>query len=311
MRETLLEARVPTLGKGERLVGTGGTIRNLARIDERRHRHFIPHLHGYMLPADRLAQVTNLLVGRKVAKRRATPGLNADRADSIIGGAFALEELVEHVGASDVLVSAQGLREGAALASLGYGVMDPSEVRRASLFALTDRFTTWDAARASRRAELADRLRSSLVPDAATAEREALAEAATALDIGRALDYYDRFEEAATVLLGADLAGYSHRHLAMVAGILLEAAGNGPGKSFRAVLSKQDRDWTQQAGVILGLAEEIDRRTPPGEPAQASCQVASKEAIIEAPALDAWQPRMMEERFRRAFRRRLRIGGER
>jgi exopolyphosphatase/guanosine-5'-triphosphate,3'-diphosphate pyrophosphatase len=305
--ETLEEARLPDLGPDERLVGTGGTVRNLARVDERRHRHFIPHLHGYSLPADRLAQVTALLLARRAAKRRSTPGLNADRVDSIVGGAVAVEGLVDHVGASDVLVSAQGLREGAALATLGYGVMEPAEVRRASLSALVERFTTWDERRASRRAEIAERLQARLAP---ADDKDALVQAATVLDIGRALDYYDRFEEAATVLLGADVAGYTHHHLALVAAILMEAAGNGPGKSFRAVLSKRDRDWTRAAGVILALAEEVDRRTPPGDRADVTCQMGSKEAIIEAPALAAWQPRIWEERFRRAFRRRLVIGRE-
>ena len=309
VRETVEEARLPTLGPDERLVGTGGTVRNLARVDERRHRHFIPHLHGYSLPADRLAEVTALLLARKGAKRRSTPGLNADRVDSIVGGALAVEGLVEHIGANDVLVSAQGLREGAALATLGYGVMEPAAVRSASLAALAERFTTWDRERASRRADVAGRLQEALVPDAIAEDREALTEAATVLDIGRALDYYDRFEEAANVLLGADLAGYSNRHLAMVASILLEAGGDGPGKSFRTVLSKRDRDWTQQAGLILALAEEIDRRTAPGDRADAACTIGSKEAMIRAPALAAWQPRIVEERFRRVFRRRLRIEG--
>ena len=91
--------------------------------------------------------------------------------------------------------------------------------------------------------------------------------------------------------------------------ILLEAGGNGPGKSSRTVLSKRDRDWTQQAGVILALAEEIDRRTPPGQDAEMTCHMGAKTAIIEAPAIAAWQPRVWEERFRRAFRRRLLVRG--
>ena len=290
-------------------MGTGGTVRNLARVDERRHRHFIPHLHGYTLPAERLEQAITLLTGRKATKRRNTPGLNADRADSIVGGALAIQGLIEHVGAEEILVSAQGLREGAALAALGYGIMNPAAVRRASLAALAERFTTYDEARAHRRAEVAERLRSVLAPDATLEDREALAEAATLLDIGRALDYYDRFEEASTVLVGADLSGYSHRHLALVAAILLEAAGNGPGKSFRSLLSKRDRDWTQQAGVILALAEEIDRRTPPGDTAKVACHLDSKRAIIDAPAIAAWQAGIWAERFRRVFLRRMLIGG--
>ena len=163
-----------------------------------------------------------------MAKRRNTPGLNADRADSIVGGALAIEGLMEQVGANDVLVSAHGLREGVALAAIGYGMMGPAQIRRASLSSLADRFTTYDPARARRRAEVAARIREVLAPDASLDDRESLAEAATVLDVGRAVDYYDRFEEASTVLLGADLSGYSHRHLALVSAILLEAGGNGP-----------------------------------------------------------------------------------
>jgi exopolyphosphatase/guanosine-5'-triphosphate,3'-diphosphate pyrophosphatase len=307
--DVLRAARVPALGDGGRLVGTGGTVRNLARIDERRRRYFIPHLHGYVLPRDRVRDIGSTLAGRKLAKRRDVAGLNADRADSIVGGVVAIETLMGHVQAPAIMVSAQGLREGVALAELGHRVMRPAEVRRASLAGLAARFADFDEARADRRARIGSFLRRGLECQTTPEGAEALRVAAVVLDLGRAVDYYDRFQEAARMVLGADLIGFSHDHLAMAAAILLEADGERPAKALTASLTKADRAWTGQAGVILALAEEIDRRTIPGRPADVACRFDGKHAIITAPALAAWDPRDLDGRFRRAFGRRLTIEG--
>jgi exopolyphosphatase / guanosine-5'-triphosphate,3'-diphosphate pyrophosphatase len=310
VRASLRDAGVPPITGEEQLVGTGGTVRNLARVDERRRRYFIPHLHGYVLPLDRVRGITATLAGRKTSKRREVAGLNADRADSIVGGAVAIEILMDHVGASAMMVSAQGLREGVALAELGHRVMPPFEVRRSSLAGLAARFSSFDPARAERRARIGSVLRRGMECETTPEGAEALRVAATVLDLGRAVDYYDRFREASRIVLGADLIGFSHDHLAMAASILLEADGERPGKPLTGPLSKADRAWIRQAAVILALAEEVDSRTAPGESAEISCRMDGKQAIIRAPALAARDPRDLSVRFRRAFRRRLRIEGD-
>ena len=45
------------LGSGEMLVGTGGTVRNLAKIDRRQREYPITRVHGYALEQPRLAEV--------------------------------------------------------------------------------------------------------------------------------------------------------------------------------------------------------------------------------------------------------------
>jgi exopolyphosphatase/pppGpp-phosphohydrolase len=132
-----------------------------------------------------------------------------------------------------------------------------------------------------------------------------LAYAATLLDLGRAVDYYDRFGQAARTVLSADLIGFSHRHLAVLSGTFLAAVGERPGDGHRAELSKRDRAWAARAGAILALADEIESRTPPGEPVAVSCRVRPQWVMVTAPVLAAWRPRAVGDRFRRAFRRRL------
>jgi exopolyphosphatase/guanosine-5'-triphosphate,3'-diphosphate pyrophosphatase len=274
-------------------------------MDSRRHRSFIPHLHGYRVPVERLRFEADQLAQRKLERRRALSGLNEDRADSIVGGATAVLAILDLVGAPDLLVSGQGLREGVALAALGMTTSSPPAVRRAAVAALCERFGTWREERARRRTLVVERLAEDLDPEAEAEQVEMLGHAATLLDVGRAVDYYDRYGQAARMVLSADLIGFSHRHLAILAGTFLAASGARPTEVARAELSKRDQAWTARAGAILGLADEIESRTPPGEPVVVSCRVRSRGVVLTAPVLAAWRPRAVGERFRRAFRRRL------
>src|SRR5438045_2747839 len=57
VRSRLAKARVGRLRSGDRLVGTGGTLRNLAKIDRQTRRYPVGRLHGYELSVDRIADV--------------------------------------------------------------------------------------------------------------------------------------------------------------------------------------------------------------------------------------------------------------
>ena len=86
----------------------------------------IPHLHGYRLPAERLRVVADQLAARRVDRRRSLSGLNEDRAELVVGGATTVLSILDLLGAADVLVSGQGLREGVALTALGMTTFEPS-----------------------------------------------------------------------------------------------------------------------------------------------------------------------------------------
>ena len=88
--ETLRAADIDDLASGEVLVGIGGTVRNLAKVDMHRTEHPLGLLHGYELPADRLEAILDDLAGKSMKRRAQVAGLNPDRADSVIGGAVVL-----------------------------------------------------------------------------------------------------------------------------------------------------------------------------------------------------------------------------
>ncbi len=255
---------IPTLSGSDRLVGTGGTIRNLAKMDRRERSYPIPRLHGYVLTAPRVDALVTLVETRPLRKRETLAGLNPDRADSIVAGGLIVRTLMEALGAEEMTVSGKGLREGLAMEALSDGIPAAKDVRASSITALAARFAT-DTSRAERRAELAARVFEDTTPTPHPETLEMLRHAAAILDVGAALDAYNRHEHAASAVLSGDLSGFSHPQLALVAAILKRADKHSAGlKPFRSLLSDSEPATIGRAAVALAVADAIDLRLPAG-----------------------------------------------
>ena len=304
--EELSRAEVPSLGAGERLVGIGGTVRNLAKIELRRSEHPLPVLHGFELQVDRLDKLADQLASRSMRHRAQLPGLNPDRADSILGGALVVLEVMDRIGAERLLVSSRGLREGLALGD-ETRLPSPRWVRTISVATLGARFATWDPKLAERRAAIATRLHDTLEPEARDAVREMLVHGATLLDIGRAIDYYDRFEHAAMIVTAADLAGFTHEALGILTAILRQADEDLRLGSYRRLIAEDDRGPVLRAAATLALADQLNRRIPPEEQAAISCTWHPGAFVVVGAMPSGWQSRGLSDRFRHAFDRPLHV----
>jgi exopolyphosphatase/guanosine-5'-triphosphate,3'-diphosphate pyrophosphatase len=235
-------------------------------------------------------------------RRSLIPGLNPDRADTIVGGAIVVQQVMDHVGARRTIVSSRGLREGLALDADGRGVPDAADVRTISVATLASRFATWDARTAERRASIAATVFEVLDAAAPGRIREMLDHAARLVDTGRALDYYDRFEHAAAIVLTADLAGFRHADLAALATILRDA-GDEVGRG--RLVDEQDRAVVERAAAALSLADEVHRRIPQDLPAHVRCAWTADGFTVTAPVPAGWRPRGVADRFAEAVGRPL------
>ena len=110
----------------------------------------------------------------------------------------------------------------------------PRQVRTISAATLAARFATWDVVVADRRSSLAAQLIDALDPDAAPFLAEMLEHAAMVLDMGKAIDHYERFEHAAMIVTTADLAGFTHEALGILSAILRYAGGGDEPRSVRS-----------------------------------------------------------------------------
>jgi exopolyphosphatase/guanosine-5'-triphosphate,3'-diphosphate pyrophosphatase len=98
-----------------KMYGSSGTIISLAEIAARRAHPLgeLPvSMRNYELSLTDLQSVTQMLCGMTLEERRRVPGISPERADIVVGGAAILQTVMEVVGASSIIVSDRGLREG-------------------------------------------------------------------------------------------------------------------------------------------------------------------------------------------------------
>ncbi len=204
-------------------------------------------------------------------------------------------------------VLGQGLREGIAFEELSTSLPSTGVVRQASLTALASRFTTWDADRARRRARVAALLLAILSPEADGEMQETLDHAATILDAGRSVDYYNRWEHAADIVLSADLRGFSHRSIALLAAVIIRAGRDRVSlRAYAQLIDAVDRQMIDRVATVLVLADEVERRMSPGDSAEVQLLERRRGAVVLGlPIAHDWQAPDVVDRFRRVFGRNL------
>lgn len=107
-------------GSGGLLVGVGGSVRTLAKID-RRARSWpgaAPGAHGYVLTLDAVEAIWERTSRTSAAERSEIPGLAAHRVETIAAAALTYRTLLLGGGFPSVTVSAHGIREGVAFRRL-------------------------------------------------------------------------------------------------------------------------------------------------------------------------------------------------
>lgn len=248
--------------EGLPLVCMGGTVRNLADVAQRRSSYPIDLLHGYRLGVEALGEIVEDLATMSLAERRGVAGLNPDRADIIVAGGVVIREIAALAGASELVISGQGLREG-----LFYPYLFPGEghlaeqVRAFSVRNLMRRYH--DAPEHNEHvARLALELFDGLAPlhGYGPFERELLGAAALLHDIGMAINYYDHHKHGFFLVMSAALPGFSHREQALIALLVRYHRKGKPGEQgLGKLLEPGDLSRVEKLSALLRLAEYLER----------------------------------------------------
>jgi len=253
-------------GDGGRLVGIGGTVRNLGAAALRRLELPLDvEVQGFALSREALGELIEELVPKPAAKRGSIPGIKPDRGDVILGGALALATLMDRGGFTELEVSEAGLREGVFFERL----LGPSEaplfedVRRESVLNLAARFGAQDdhldhVTRLS--LDLFDELAALGLHGHGDAERELLWAACRLHDVGVAIGYDDHHHHSAYLILNSGLAGYSSREQALIALVArYHRKGDPDVSSLGALAQRGDKGRLRLLSGIVRLAEQLER----------------------------------------------------
>jgi len=249
----------------QRIVGLGGTVRNLAAAAQLAAGLPSAGVQGFILEAAALDALIAELAARPAAKRGRVPGIKPGRGDVILAGAVVVRAVLEAAGAPALEVTEAGLREGVFLSEHLAPAEPPllPDVREASVRNLAARYHE-DLAHPEHVARLAlqmwDGLAAAGVHPGEAVERELLRAAALLHDIGMTVDYDDHHKHSRYLILNAGLPGFSPREVALVAQMARYHRKGEPGFGEYAPLMRPgDEALLRRCAALLRLAEQLER----------------------------------------------------
>jgi exopolyphosphatase/guanosine-5'-triphosphate,3'-diphosphate pyrophosphatase len=245
--------------------------------------------------------VCSVLSGVPASSRAEIQGLNADRSDSIVGGALVVQAAMDRLLASDLIVAGYGLREGVALRAVTDEAASIEQVQSVGMAALGDRFSAYDAVRAAQRTELTRRVLTALKKGVPAETMLVATAAARLLDIGSSIDYYRRHAHSARIVCDANLDGFSHRILALIAASLY-AVGEREAtvKSYAPLVGQSEQPLVEQIAAAVGLADALVRYGKV-DPGKISIERSNSHVRLATSLLDEWPLEAPIARAERAF----------
>jgi exopolyphosphatase/guanosine-5'-triphosphate,3'-diphosphate pyrophosphatase len=305
-----------------RLVGIGGTVRNLASAAQRAAGLPTFGVQGMLLQREALDELVPRLAALPAAERASVPGIKPARADLILAGAVVVQGVLQAGGFDALEATEAGLREGVFFERLlgrgdASGERPPlfDDVRRASVLNLAGRYQA-DSAHTRHVATLAlgmfDELARLGLHDGDTRERELLWAASMLHDIGMSVDYDDHHKHSRYLILNAGLPGFTPVEVAIIAqAARYHRKGMPDPGPLRALFGGGDAERLDRCAVLLRLAEDLERSR---DQLVRATSIAVNDDEVELrliadvePLVPRWAANRESELFARAFHRELAV----
>ncbi|HLI59372.1 MAG TPA: Ppx/GppA phosphatase family protein [Solirubrobacteraceae bacterium] len=308
---------------GDRLVGLGGAVRNLAAAAAIADGAIDLGVQGYVLSAARLSELVESLAALPATERGTVPGIKPGRGDIVLAAALVIETVVREGGFAGIEATEAGLREGVFLARTLLGPEDPliGDVRAAAVENLAVQYES-DLPHVRHVALLALQMFDSLVAgglfDPRPGERDLLWAAAMLHDVGMTISYDDHHKHSRYLIESAELPGFDPRERALIAQMTRYHRKGVPKLgAISSLVRPGDAALLDRCATVLRLAEHLERGRD-GSVSEVALRVGGDESggveVHLQAAGDLTLPRWSVERygddeaFERVFGRRLLIG---
>ena len=254
------------------VIGVGGTVRNLAKMDQAQTNYQLSRIHNYIIPRRRFEEMYTSIVKSNLSSRKRMKGLSSERADLIVAGGIIINTLMQFTGGQNIIVSGCGLRDGVFFEYYGeqYGYGEKAEkgpivpnVLRESvhnyLLSADHRMEHLERVR-NLALSLFDQLKRS--HGATRRDRSLLEVAAWLHDSGKVVNYYDHARHSAFIIAHAPL--YGMRQLEQLKAAFIAGFHHGISnkimRAYRYAMMLTQADWkkVRQLALLLALAEAAD-----------------------------------------------------
>ena len=250
-------------------IGSSGTIGALAEMAVARETGSRPRtINNLVLERAGLAAVIDDLVAAPDAAARADlPGLDARRADIILGGALVLEQVMDELDLDELTVSGYALREGLLLdgwrRTHGGSLHHLSDLRKRSVTHLME-LTDEDPAHSVHVAGLALQLFDALADQHGLGDdaREILEAAALLSNVGLFVSHSKHHKHSYYVIRNSEhLSGFTDREIELIALVARYHRKSEPKAKHPewAALHDEDQELVRTLAAILRVAIGLDR----------------------------------------------------
>jgi len=267
----------------KRLIGVGGSFRNLGKIHRRRKGYPLEIAHNYSMQPQDVLEIKNDLSSLNLKQRRNVKGLSKDRADIVVGAAAIIAEIIEFCGIEELAVSGYGLREGIIFEYLQQNhpshlsPLDFSIHNNQLNFMLDQEHarTIWKIS-----SSLCRQLQE-IMPSQQNYDR-VLKTAAMLHDTGILINYYQQNEHLIYTLLNTELHGLSHREIVLSAyiGAFHNSTRSLAMPNYKSLLTEEDIKVIPAIGILLRIARSLDRSMS-GLIQDVQCMIREDKVIIK------------------------------
>jgi exopolyphosphatase/guanosine-5'-triphosphate,3'-diphosphate pyrophosphatase len=296
--------------RGLPLVGLGGTIRSICKLDQRQKKYSLPLTHNYDIDSSSLDRLLNELSVLSMENRKKVEGMSKDRADIIVPGLIIIQTIFRYIGSSYYKISGSGLRDG-----LYYETVNPQKPKLTSvlkhsvrnLLALHPSVPYVHVEHVNQLAlKLFDEMR--VAQTLGERSRDYLDTASLLYRIGVTVLYYEYSKHTFYLMAHSRIDGLSHREILICAFIASYKNKNRTKKmclEYKDILTEADFQYIEKLGMLLQLAIALDRSET--QPVQSlSVFLNKKELSIQLacshpPVIELREVQQLQKEFKKSW----------
>ncbi|MEG1520755.1 MAG: hypothetical protein RR458_07170, partial [Clostridia bacterium] len=300
------------------VIGVGGSFRNLAKISQKVKRYPLDMVHNYRLPKHDFVALYDMLRTLDLDKKMNIKGIGTGRADILPSAFAAMKSLSDYVGAEEFVISSSGLREGIMFTTAVPQTLEKpiTDVLGHSLMTICQVYGM-DIPHVEHVINLSLQLFKQLrvLHKFPRALIKVLRVAAALHDSGQVIKHYDHQTHSSYAILNSNLYGITHKDLVMAAFVAgchdRENISAQVWARYKDIVGEEDLDAVKKLGVILRLAESLDR-SHSGVVKSINCDVLGDSVIMKTEiegdgALEIKDAMNALPEFKRSFKKNLEI----
>ncbi|MBP1999057.1 exopolyphosphatase/guanosine-5'-triphosphate,3'-diphosphate pyrophosphatase [Paenibacillus shirakamiensis] len=249
------------------MIGLGGTIRSLGKLDQRRNKYPLPMTHHYVIRDEDVDHYAELLPSLSVEQRKRLNGLSKNRVDLIVPGVLIFHTVLKYLKSEVCMISGTGLREGLLQDRIGVQLPRAKDVIKGQVNGLLAFHSSSPRVHLDQVHTLAQGILRSLVSELKEEDEEAELErliyvSSMLYRIGSSLWYHQYEKHTFYWLLNAPLGALTHREVVMIALIAEYRAAKGKQLSTdqyqEHIITDEDAVWIPKLSTLLQLAIALD-----------------------------------------------------